>query len=293
MFMMEYYVGLEVLKPLFLFMVLKQQGVSNKKAVGKTALFMIPLILILGFYLYWRLVIFPVTQISDSSFSNNVFWVSELLKSPAQAVKHLVAMIVTDVRTVFVTSWVDRIWPADIQYTSKVLWISLILGGIVGVIFTVFFGQRKQGAPWISARQFIGDQLLGVLIFLAGVMPVWVTLRQISLGKYADRFALAALPGIALLLVSLVWKVASGGRMRNIVLSLILMFSISYQIQTGNVFRKDYEKQQSFYSQLKWRIPVLKEGTAVYSSRDHCRSGSDYSFSMGLNLLYDNSIGTI
>lgn len=68
------------------------------------------------------------------------------------------------------------------------------------------------------------------------------------------------------------------------------MVSVGYQIQVGNVYRKDHLRQQRFYSQLKWRIPSLKTGTAIYSPFIISGREADYSYSMGINLLYDTDI---
>lgn len=289
-FMMEYFVGLEILRPVIIYIALKNAGVERTKRLRKTVFLAFPFVVILLGYLSWRIFIFPALQGINSTYSNSPFILSGLLSNTMQTLIQLFQMIVEDFRYIFVSSWVERIWPADLLFESKVLWLSLLLGMVVAGLFLLFFGQKKEGKLWISTREFLDNFCLGLMLFFFGILPVWTSLRQVAVGKYSERFALAALPGIALIIVTFVWKIANSGRTRNILLSIIVVASVSFQVQTGNFYRKDYAKQQSFYSQLKWRIPALKSGTTIYSPNIISDQEADYSYSMGINLLYDNNI---
>jgi hypothetical protein len=215
----------------------------------------------------------------------------KLISNPVGTIKTFAATLISDLRFTFLSSWVDRLWPADLYLESKVLWVSLFLGVLGSALFFIFFGEKKDDASQISDNEFSKDLILGFILFFFGIAPVWVTLRQVSEGKFSERFALAAIPGIALIFAAVIWKMAKSARNRYIFIMILITLSISYQIQMGNEMVKDYNSQQDFYSQLKWRIPELKTDTAIYSPGIPGGYEADYSFSMGVNLLYDEAIG--
>ena len=70
------------------------------------------------------------------------------------------------------------------------------------------------------------------------------------------------------------------------ILVIIIGLSISFHIQTANGYRKDFTRQRNFYQQLKWRAPGLEPGTVLYSIYIPAIKEADYSFTMGINLLY-------
>jgi len=286
-FMMEYFVGLEVLRPFILLLSLKLFGSKEIKLWRRAILIYLPYLIILLGYLYWRFKIFPEMYQVTAGFSNNPFLLRHLLSAPLNTLEDLINTVVQDVRFSFLSSWLDRLWPVDFQIESKMMWFSLLVGALGSGLFLLFFGEKSESETRLTKNEFWQNIGLGTVIFLFGVAPVWVTLRQISVGKYSERFALAAIPGIALIFAAVIWKVVRSAPKRGILLSILVLLSISYQIQMGSDMKKDFDSQQNFYSQLKWRAPELKPGTAIYSPGIFSFYEADYSFSMGINLLYN------
>ena len=291
-FMMEYFVGLEVLRPFVAYVSLKKFSAHESKMFRKTLLLYLPFFAVLLAYVYWRFFIYPQAFHISANFSNTPLLVYQFLAHPLSAVKDLLTSIIADLRFSFFSSWLDRLWPADLYLESKFLWFTLFLGILACGVFLLFFGERKENSSAIANKEFWINFVLGLAIFLFGIAPVWVTLRQVSEGKFSERFALAALAGIALIVVTIIWRVIQSVRIRNTMLSILVILSVSYQIQTGSDFNKEYNQQQGIYSQLKWRMPELKPGTAIYSPGIFSEYEADYSYSMGINILYDNAIQT-
>lgn len=291
MFMMEYFVGLEILRPFVIYLSLKRFDETEPHLKRRSLLYYLPFLGVLLAFIVWRFYFYPRLYISDKTFSNNPFLLYSLLKHPLTTIQTFLDTLLSDLRFTFVSGWVDRLWPTDLYLESKMLWLSLLVGLLGSLLFYIFFSEKKDETTWISSAELKLDLLIGAVVYIFGIAPVWITLRQVSQGKFSERFALAALAGIALIVVAVIWKAAKSARSRYILLALLATLSISYQVQMGNQAAKDYNSQQDFYSQLKWRIPELKAGTAVYSPGIPASYEADYSFSMGLNLLYNDAIG--
>ncbi|MCX6054353.1 MAG: hypothetical protein NTZ74_05440 [Chloroflexi bacterium] len=181
-------------------------------------------------------------------------------------------------------------WPIDFTLSSKSPWFYTSVGVVGAVIAFLFFGEKENNPSKVSLKTFWVNIGFGLMIFIFGVAPAWFLLRQIAIGKYSERFALAALPGIAIILAFIIGRLATSSKSRNLIFSLLLLASISYQVQVGNLARKDFIEQKKIYSQLKWRIPVLLPGTAIYSPGIFSGLEAYYSYSMGINLLYDDNM---
>lgn len=290
MFMMEYFVGLEILRPFVLYFSLKKYSGSKTHIFRKALLFYLPFLVALSGFLYWRFYYYPHFYNLSTDFSNSPLLINQLLAHPIDTVKTLLTTVIADLRFTFFSSWLDRLWPTDLYLESKTMWLALFIGAVACAVFLLFFGEKKENAPDLTNREFWKDLLLGLVIFLFGIAPVWVTLRQVSAGKFSERFALAAIPGIALIFVALFWKVIGSVRVRTILLSAIVILSISYQVQMGSDMKKDYAGEQDIFSQLKWRMPQLKPGTGIYSPNIFTGYEADDSYGMSLNLDYGSTV---
>ena len=62
LFTIEYFVGLELIRPVLIWLLLGSHDESPRsKRLGRTLLFSLPYLAVLAFYFWWRLVIFPTT----------------------------------------------------------------------------------------------------------------------------------------------------------------------------------------------------------------------------------------
>jgi hypothetical protein len=62
---------------------------------------------------------------------------------------------------------------------------------------------------------------------------------------------------------------------------------VGQQFLNANIFRRDWEKQQEFFSQLAWRIPALEPGTALFTNELPLDYETDLSLTAPINWMYD------
>lgn len=288
LFSMEYFVGLELLRPILIYWLILDKGLKKKESLRKTAGFWLPFLAILGFYIYWRMVVFQ-NQVTGGAGSNYPFLIINFLKSPGDTLVAFIQTVYSDLRFLLVDIWTNRVLPSFLEVKSITLWLSLALG-LGGTFVLHFFFRDVQTRQEISlsANEIKRNLILTFAIIFFGLFPVWSTLRQITRGKWSDRFDIPVMFGVAILVVTLIFVVFKSAKVRNILLVLIVGLSISFQIQTSNDYRKDFNRQKEFYSQLAWRIPALEPGTTLFSPGIPAAKEADYSISMGVNLLFNS-----
>ncbi len=75
-----------------------------------------------------------------------------------------------------------------------------------------------------------------------------------------DRFTISMMPGAALLAVGVVALLFRREALWRLAAALLVALGAGQQAYSANVFRRDWERQQSFYWQLAERIPALTPG---------------------------------
>ena len=181
--------------------------------------------------------------------------------------------------------------PDDLQFNSATFWLSILIGILATGAFFYFLSQKNAIAEEKNDDAKNKALLVfGSVIVIFGLLPIWSTLRQITVGKWSDRFSISAMLGVAMIITTLILWAFSSQKVKSAILIILVALSISYHIRLGNEYRKDYNRQKAFYTQLSWRIPQLEPGTTLYSPAIPSSLEADYSYSMGINMLYSSQV---
>jgi len=285
LFMLEYFVGLEILRPVLVFFALQgRPGASKRRSLVKTLLYWLPFMVGLGFYAWWRFIYLPQTLPADP---NAPLLLREIIKSPIAGLSALVSTVYQDIGYLLASAWSRAFSPDVVNLLAKTTWLAWFSGIVAAVMVTLFLNKafRSDGqAENKTTRNLI---FLGFLAILAGAAPVWAKGSQIAVGKWSDRFALAAMAGAVILIVCGVDWLIKTQNQKRVILAILLASSIALQIDNGNKFRLDWELQRELYWQLAWRIPALKPGTAIIGSGTFTDKSSYYDGTYIINLLFD------
>jgi hypothetical protein len=287
-FMMEYFVGLEIIRPVLIWFVMRSDHKEQKKsgALGKTLLYWSPFLLVLIGYLYWRLAYLPSTLPADP---NNPALLRTIIASPRKGLATLAVMIYQDILNLLLYVWPKAFLdPAKMDISTKRVWLAWLCGAIAGAAYFFYskYSQAKKPGDGRTSGQLV---FLGIMIILFGTLPVWATGEQISVGKWSERFTLAPMLGAVLLIVVLIDWLFRTDRQKQILLTLLLGISVSGQMFNQIVFRDDWETQRDIYWQLHWRVPSLKAGTALFGRGTFTDKSSYYDGFYTINLLLDGS----
>ena len=259
----EYFLGLELLRPVVLWLALRTRLPDRRVRAGKVLQIWIPYLLVLGGYLVWRFHIMPV-----SGEDRNTLWLLlELRQQPLNGLAKLAEMFFQDLSELFVGAWYRTMQPSLFTIRPPANLIAWAAAGLTACLLAVFFLRRPAqqqsdppGEAWYrSAIPF------GFIALLAGLLPGWAVGHHIfaPTSAYNDRFGLAAMFGAALLLVGLL-EMLSKERWHWVALTCLLVgLGVGHQMRVTTNYRWSWEKQRQLFWQLKWRAPALPAPTAI------------------------------
>ncbi len=289
-FTIEYFVGLELIRPLILWMLIREENKKEiKSSFGKTIGLSLPYLVLLGFYFWWRLIVFPTT-ISRTNYAGDFKMFQDFQPSILAGMFTLFTRAFLDLVYSTLQVWLTGITgQAGFTFQSKAVWFAFGAGIILAVLFALFQDVDNENEPNPSkspASLFV----FGFWAFVTSSISTWLTSKQLSGGgRYDDRFSLAVMFGAGLITVAFIlWLIRTDKR--KIVLCLLLVLSITTQVLTVNKYRQDWLVQREYYWELAWRIPALMPNTAIISWEQPSESIPGYDASFALNVLFHGKV---
>lgn len=297
LFTMEYFVGLELLRPVLLWIVQQERAVfSTAHSSGESAengqrmrnpvlqVFRdwLPYLVILAIYLLYRL---AFLQLPDADAYRPEL-LSDLIGQPLTGIARFLGLIIPDLLYTLFGAWHQTLDPAKLALDQPSGLFSIGIAGLVAAASAIYLGRlaikdEDSNASW--HRQAFA---LGALALLLGPLPVWITGKQAVGGLYGSRFALASLFGASLIVVAFLEWLKAGRAQKAIIVAVLLGLAASQHVRTANDFRWSWTKQTGFYWQLHWRAPALRRGTILLSDGEIFPYVGINSTAAALNLLY-------
>jgi hypothetical protein len=128
--------------------------------------------------------------------------------------------------------------------------------------------------------------LIGLAGILLGRVPSFAAGLPLTLQSSFDRFMISMMLGGSLFMIGFIELLIRNDRIKRIVLSTLIALAIGQQFFNANIFRRDWAKQQEIYWQLAWRIPALKPGTALLTHQLPIDYETDLSFTAPIIWMY-------
>ncbi len=281
LFTMEYFVGLELIRPILLWMLLYSEAKNIFRSFGRAVVRYVPYLLVTLFYFWWRFVYFPshmAVRAQDVKLLEGATtsWVTTAFTFATRAFLDLTYSILQVWTNVFA-----KIDGFTLQ--SKLTWLAFGVGIVFAILFAFFYDTNNKEQNTSSPLPLF---LVGIVSFIFGAMPVWIIGKQVSgLGRWDDRFSLAPMFGAGLIVIALlIWFVHSSKQ--KIILSILLIFSVATQFLVVNQYRIEWAEQSDYYWQLYWRAPAVQPRTAFLSREQPSISVPESDASFALNVLY-------
>jgi len=282
---MEYFAGLELLRP-FLLWVLIAENVKERRAKAAAVLRgWLPYLLVLAGFTIWRLFFleFPGEAANSPSLLFRMF------SEPAAAGLRFLEIALQDISHLLVGVWANLIAPDKIDLGDRFNLFSWGWAVFTAAAVTLFLarlrttpaGETEENPRWVRQALVIGTAAVAL-----GMLPVWFTDRQIIVGTYSNRFGLAAMPGASLAIVALTEAVIGKKAQRIILIGLLIGLAAGAHVRTANDYRWSWVRQTRFYWHLYWRAPQIQPGTAIMSDGEIFPFVGLYSTAAGINLVY-------
>jgi len=308
MFTLEYFAGLEIIRPFILWLIFRNTESSRSQIFKRTLKYWLPYVLPLLVFAWWRLIYYPSLPIANE---NTLSTLQQMVASPIAGITHLVKICAQDSFYLIVTVWTKLLTFSDYNFPAISSLVALALGVVVAVVYYVFDTVASRHDHPEDPHSFpLSTLWVSLLLILLGGIAFWINGSQITRGKWSDRLTLAPLIGASLLFVFLMEKLGqliSGlfARLRThfsvkpfhiagALLGITLALSLSSQLLTTNTYRLDWINQQNLYWQFYWRVPYLQSDTNILSYYTADEKQADYSIAEAFNLLYhDPDSGTM
>ncbi len=287
LFTVEYFSGLELLRPILIWVVIKEKPKKTRIRLRDTILNWLPYLALFVTFFVWR------TFIQETP-RGDVDIFHKLLSSPIATVQDIAQEIFSDILVTSVSAWVQTVNFSKLIDTGTLptlLYVVLVL--IMGVIAYIYLSRLAYPAK-VHTRQNYQDNLwayqaigLGIYSLFIGGWPFWATNLPIELYFPWDRFTLPMMFGASLLLVGVISLLARNRAQKIILVSLLIGLGASWQFRNANTFRREWNTQQAFFWQLAWRAPAIEPNTLILASELPFTYYSDNSLTALLNWTYD------
>ena len=127
---------------------------------------------------------------------------------------------------------------------------------------------------------------IGFIGILLGRVPSFAAGLPLTLQSSNDRFMISMMLGASLFITGLIDLLIKNNLAKIYGFALLIALGIGQQFFNANIFRHDWSRQQDIYWELAWRIPALKPNTAILTDFVPIDYETDLSFTAPLNWMY-------
>ena len=280
----EYLVGLEIIRPVLLWVQSARFDTNNSKRMRLVLKRWSPYLLVWVAFIIWRLFIVEIPE-----DPNPPVFLYAFLDHPIAALIDFLQLTLPDLLYVTVTSWYQTLQPDLINFNNAFDLFSLGMSAMVGI--AIFFIVRYIAPPSESsegAQKWSNSTIwIGLLAILVSLIPIWITGRNVLGGLYDDRLSIPALLGTSILFVGLITFFINSRYQRFLILSAMIGLAVGSQLREGNLFRWNWINQDRFYWQIYWRAPDFEPNTPIIMDGAITQYASRYVASFAINTFYE------
>lgn len=280
LFTIEYFNGIELLRPIVLWMALSAPQADSRSRFKSVTWAWLPYLGVLAAFVFWRGFVFQ----SPAADNNAPTVLRDLVSAPLPTLIYLTTAGLKDTLLIQIGAWSETLTPALVDFSPAGL--AILFASALSFIGFYFYFKRLDLEEAAPVRQML---LLGALGLVLGPIPAWVTRQPLydTNPLWNSRLGMAAMFGAGLVIVALVEWLARTKHQRVIVYSLLLALSIGHLLRSENNYRHAWEAQVDFLNQLAWRAPSIQAGTAFVSEGELLSYMGDYPTAFAVNMVYN------
>ncbi len=261
--LVEYHMGLEILRLMVILLVLYRQKVTGIKSwLREIVKLWLPYLSIPVGFLIWRTFLFQVERrATDINYQIGEFIASPLYKGLSWSVA-----LLQDTFKVILLAWVvpfhDMVLQLRLRDMLLALGIAIAAAAVLALVLSFI---RRQEQEQESLSNWKTEMLVvGGIAAVGGLLPIIIANRQADFGDYS-RYTLASSAGSAMVITALIAFLASA-RMRLAALLLLVGMAAMTHFANGVHAAQDTQTIDNFWWQVSWRVPQFKDGTTLVAS---------------------------
>ncbi|RPJ28336.1 MAG: hypothetical protein EHM33_04855 [Chloroflexi bacterium] len=285
---LEYFMGLEFLRLVILWLVLRDREKDIKPRLIRVIKLWMPYFVVFGVYLWWR---FFVYQVPAGEGRHDPVGIKLLFSDPIAEILTILSNLIPDALLMVVAAWYRIIDPLlfDLTDRSNFLFVGLSIFVSLGA-FLIFnrleYKEAESEQAWpVWSREALW---FGLIIVVLGLIPPYANGLYINDKNplWSSRLGLASMLGASLIVVALLELISPRVRTRFIIVAILVGFSVGYHARYTNDFRWAWNKQLNLYRQLVLRIPALQPNSALIAEGEILYYMGDYPTAYAINTVY-------
>lgn len=285
----ERFVGLELLRPVLLWLAFEAQAKAVRERIRFTMFYWLPYAVVVFGAVAWRLFLFkPARAAADQSLL-----VAAALAHPVHEATVRLGAVASDVIETGLIAWAETFRPEIFDFGSGSALAAFAIS-VIGMLAVILYlggvTRTRDGNPTEAddahkrwSKQAI---VVGLFALVVSGLPIWFARRQVILNDPFDRYAVSFMLGACVFAVGLISIAVRTRRQRIAIVGLIVGLALGFHFRNANRFRQDWNRQKALFWQLTWRAPGLEQGTSVLIDQAPFIQARDYSLSASLNFVY-------
>jgi hypothetical protein len=287
--LIEYYLGLEVLRLLSVYLVVNKRTSTSGKVgirlffsrIWPTLRAWIPFAIGPLAFLVWRLFFFT----SERNATDVGLQFGALFTSPLQTGLWWLARFVQDTVNVVFLAWGVPLYNLAFNLRLSDTWLGLGLAAVVAAgVVTVFATASKPKVEDEADSDWRAEMLwVGLVSAAAGLIPVILVNRHVEFFSLS-RYSLASSAGAAMALVAMLYYL-SAPRLRWALIGLLTGVAVLTHFANAVNIVREAESVKNFWWQVSWRAPQIRPGTTL-AAYFPAGISEDYFLWGAANLIY-------
>lgn len=283
LFSLEYFAGIDLLRPVLLWISLTALKTDSKQRLKSTFIHWLPYLAILTTFFIWRGFFYQAA----TEGRNDPLGVRALLESPVSAATDITLNAIQDSTLLLISSWSEIIKP---EYVDLRVSANRYIGLISLISFGFYYFALSRYSPSQEDEKNYSAQMLflGILSLFLGLLPAFAAgfVVHTKIPPWNSRFSLGSLFGAALIITVILEYAITVPRKKWLVTAVLLGLLTGWHLHYTNDFRWAWDKQLDFYTQLTLRAPYIEPGTIILSDEEFLGFMGDYPTALSINTIY-------
>jgi hypothetical protein len=292
LFTSEYFVGMVMVRPFILYWILRAPEMNLRQRIthlpwravpGKVISHWLPYLAALGAYVIWRMFLYVPPPIGDRNAPDILF---ALFKEPLSTLWYLIRTALQDSVIITFTSWYRTLVPELFAFNSIFSWFVILVTAFAFAAIFIYLKQMKASDE--DKSWFAQPLILGLLLLLLGMLPIWIIGQDIVTHKNqfaGSRYGIGSTLGAALIVAVIIDRLADSKK-KVAVIAACVALAVSMHLTNEKDFAYSWEKQERLARELTWRAPQIEIGTAIVTDEEILGYMGDYSVSFSLMTSY-------
>ena len=272
----EYFISLEPLRFLFIWVILSEKFNENRQHFIQSLRFWLPYLIVWLGNIAWIAYFYTIGTYDSYDV--------EVVKNPLTLLQLSSTMGEALWKGGFY-AWLQIVVLISKSLTTPSTMLTLIFISMAFLYFLFYLSKSGKGEAETKAFP-IPAILIGTAGLLLGRVPSVVAGLPLTLQSSNDRFMISMMLGGSLFIVGFIEFLIKHRSVKNYIFALLIALSIGQQFFNANIFRRDWEKQQEFFQQLAWRIPAMRANTTLLTDVLPVDYETDLSFTAPINWMY-------